>query len=855
MADRLPASGLGMYESFFAFEYRPFVFLPGVEDVVWTNGHRNALSVIEFGLDRLSQVTVLTGASGTGKTTLIRRLMRAAGPDHVIGLASGVAGGRGDLLQRVLTAFGLDVSPASEADLKRRLMRHLVDQLAQGRRCVLVIDEAQNLSPGDLETLRRLGHMDTADILLLLVLVGRPELRTGLKRNDNRRICQVIGADYHLEPMTPDETGRYVRDKLAQAGGSEDLFDAEALREVHRLSGGVPLKVDELCDGALIAACAQGISQVSRSILRSAAEDALRYETRRGAAERAISGEHAAAAQDPAGAAGSGVSPAPKRPRRRALAFTAGPGLPDEPPADGPELEGGNSDAGTEHPDIPPEIFGFSSWSDDIWDFVEDPDDPSSRLAADKLDEDAAQETEARSRPALRIPLPLPRPGRHDAALTGSATVHAVSRAYERRAARSAIQFDPAVRPPAGKPVRWAARRAAPAAAPVEEADRVASATPPEADPAPQDAGLSARAASAGDMDAEPAIGAGEAALRRAYARSGGRRWRWRRAASLAALAAGGSIAAAVAVGLLHGQDPEPAERAKQAMRWSGAPAGPLSLAQPPVAPGPATSGGIRGEAVIGAAESMGPPSSDRARAVIEPPRIEAAARLQAASPGEIAPDGSEAEALFLRALELAMEDPRSAAIGYARAALAGHARAAYYLGQIYESGDGVPVDFALAAYWYEVASAEISRAERRLAQLPAGEGGALAPPLPLLAQRGNGGHADFVWTSGFGADPVSYVVELSADPLAGARTAYQVSGSAARLPLAPTTSHWRVLAVAANGERSSVSGWQRIAGNVVVPTVTAEPGKRALPRPSRTDVVLQPVAAEEALAVPDEPR
>ncbi len=178
------------------------------------------------------------------------------------------------------------------------------------------------------------------------------------------------------------------------------------------------------------------------------------------------------------------------------------------------------------------------------------------------------------------------------------------------------------------------------------------------------------------------------------------------------------------------------------------------------------------------------------------------------------------AEALFRRALVRALEDPRAAAIDYARAALLGHARAAYYLGQIYETGDGVPVDFVIARHWYGTASAALSGAERRLADLPMPQGGTLAPPLPLFAERTDGGDADFVWASGPGADPASFEIELSADPGDPAAVILQVSGSAARLPVAPRTSHWRVLALSASGQRSAASDWHAIAR--AAPTLAA---------------------------------
>jgi hypothetical protein len=174
---------------------------------------------------------------------------------------------------------------------------------------------------------------------------------------------------------------------------------------------------------------------------------------------------------------------------------------------------------------------------------------------------------------------------------------------------------------------------------------------------------------------------------------------------------------------------------------------------------------------------------------------------------------GTEAEATFRHALDLAIDDSRAAVIAYARAAMLGHERAAYYLGQIYETGDGVPVDLAIARHWYEVSSAGNARARNRLAELPEPErSGDLAAPLPLLAEASGAGQADFVWTSGQGADPASYVVELGTDARDGAVAAYPVTGSAARLPLAAEAGYWRVVALDVSGSRRMASDWKELA-------------------------------------------
>ena len=357
-----------MYESFFRLDYRPFAVLPDSGCVFWANGHRNALSVVEIGLGRLSQVTVLTGGIGAGKTTLLRHLLDVAPPGLSMRLLSDFTAGRGDLLSGILSAFALDISPDSDAVLMRRLERHLADQLDAGRRCVLVIDQAQCLAPSDLEILRQVSSLNTAQVAIMLVLVGHPRLRATLTRSENGRLAQRIGADYHLGPLTAEETAGYVRHRIRQAGGSADLFDSAALAEVHAITGGVPRKINVLCDLCLALAHAEDALRVDASIVRSVLQDAGRRETYTTLTEREETGPDGAAASEPA------ARPPARNPlRRRAALSQRRKAAPDRPQAAGPvppvtSVEPAAAEA--EQIEVPAEIFGFASWSDDIWEFV-----------------------------------------------------------------------------------------------------------------------------------------------------------------------------------------------------------------------------------------------------------------------------------------------------------------------------------------------------------------------------------------------------------------------------------------------------------------------------------------------------
>jgi hypothetical protein len=196
------------------------------------------------------------------------------------------------------------------------------------------------------------------------------------------------------------------------------------------------------------------------------------------------------------------------------------------------------------------------------------------------------------------------------------------------------------------------------------------------------------------------------------------------------------------------------------------------------------------------------------------PPAGESEAAQLGAAPvavAALAPDDpGGADRLFRHGLDVSAEDPSAAAVDFARAAIRGHARAAYYLGQMYETGDGVPYDLALARAWYEKAGGLVW-AQRRLAELPeaAGQG---AAPLPLFAVRAETGETELVWSGSPADDPAGYVVELSASPEEGPVVTRPVAASAVRLAPPPKAITWWRVAPAAPGAAAVASEWQRIA-------------------------------------------
>ncbi len=270
-----------MYEKHFGLRHRPFSITPDPRYLYLSERHREALAHLLYGVGEGGGFVLLTGEVGTGKTTLCRTLLEQLPADVDLAL---ILNPRLDAVELVAAICDeLEVAyPAGSTSLKMLvavLNDFLLQNHAAGRRTVLVIDEAQNLAPEVLEQVRLLTNLETAEIKLLeIVLIGQPELRRLLARDDLRQLAQRITARYHLEPLSREETTAYVRHRLQVAGVERPLFSSGALRALYRLSGGVPRLLNIICDRALLGAYVEERSRVDGKILGTAAREVLAAE-------------------------------------------------------------------------------------------------------------------------------------------------------------------------------------------------------------------------------------------------------------------------------------------------------------------------------------------------------------------------------------------------------------------------------------------------------------------------------------------------------------------------------------------------------------------------------------------------
>lgn len=269
-----------MYASFFGLEHQPFSIAPDPRYLFMSERHREALAHLLYGLDAGGGFVLLTGEIGTGKTTVCRCFLEQIPAHCNVAYIFNPKLTVQELLRSICDEFGVAHAAAvagmeTVKDCIDPLNAFLLDSYARGRNNVLIIDEAQNLAPDVLEQLRLLTNLETSERKLLqIILIGQPELRDMVADPALEQLAQRVIARYHLDALSLEETRQYVAHRLAVAGlrGPSPLGD-KALRRIHALSGGVPRRINLLCDRALLGAYAAGAREVSDAVVKKAARE------------------------------------------------------------------------------------------------------------------------------------------------------------------------------------------------------------------------------------------------------------------------------------------------------------------------------------------------------------------------------------------------------------------------------------------------------------------------------------------------------------------------------------------------------------------------------------------------------
>jgi general secretion pathway protein A len=266
-----------MYLPFYGLADKPFSITPDPRYLFLGGRHAEALAHLIYGITDAGGFIQLTGEVGTGKTTVIRSLL-ARKPDNAeIALILNPNLDARQFLQSICEELGIALPPEAVGNLKElidRLNHHLLAAHAAGRRVVVIVDEAQNLAADVLEQVRLLTNLETeTQKLLQIILIGQPELRTMLERNDLRQLAQRITGRYHLEPLSREESAAYMRHRLRIAGATQEIFTRGALGELYRASGGIPRLLNVIGDRALLGGYTRDRHVVNAALARRAASE------------------------------------------------------------------------------------------------------------------------------------------------------------------------------------------------------------------------------------------------------------------------------------------------------------------------------------------------------------------------------------------------------------------------------------------------------------------------------------------------------------------------------------------------------------------------------------------------------
>ncbi len=264
-----------MYTAFFGLREKPFSLSPDPRFLFLSGAHREALAHLLYGIEQGEGFIAVTGEVGTGKTTLCRTLLRRLPNDVDTAFLFNPNLGARELLEALLQEFEIKCESATPRALTAALNEFLLEKRREGRRVLLILDEAQGLEAETLEQVRLLSNLETERAKLLQILMlGQPELDAMLETPGLRQLRERIGVRWRLAPLASEESEEYIAHRLRIAAGSDrNLFSPASLRLIHRLSAGIPRRVNLLCDRSLLAAYASGSPRVTRRMVRAAAQE------------------------------------------------------------------------------------------------------------------------------------------------------------------------------------------------------------------------------------------------------------------------------------------------------------------------------------------------------------------------------------------------------------------------------------------------------------------------------------------------------------------------------------------------------------------------------------------------------
>ena len=276
-----------MYEAFYRLRAKPFQLSPDPRFFYKSQTHKRALAYLRYGVQQGEGFIVITGDVGTGKSMLVETLLKYLENENIIAAQLVTTQLQAtDLLRMAARAFGVAYTNPSKAVLLAELESFLGATIEEGKRALLVVDEAQGLPRESIEELRMLSNFQRdGQVLLQTFLLGQEEFRNVLRSEGFEQLRQRVIASYHLTPLAPEETQKYIEHRLFEAGWSRDPnFTEDAYREIFEFSGGVPRRINSLCDRLLLYGSIEGLHTLDRAAFRAVAEELM--EEQGGASDR-----------------------------------------------------------------------------------------------------------------------------------------------------------------------------------------------------------------------------------------------------------------------------------------------------------------------------------------------------------------------------------------------------------------------------------------------------------------------------------------------------------------------------------------------------------------------------------------
>jgi len=263
-----------MYLDFFKLKDYPFRLTPDTEFLYMSPAHSRAISYMEYAVFNQEGFVVITGEIGSGKTTLIQKLLMEMDEDINVAKIFQTQLDEVELLQAILVEFGMNPFSAKKVELLNMLNQYLIDSYTNNKRVVLIVDDAQNLSSRVLDEICMLSGVETQkEKILHVILVGQPELNQTLESPELEQLLQRISLRYHMRTLTRDETKSYMLHRMEVAGSGEQVFDEEVFDTCFKYTGGTPRLINTLCDTALTCAYADGENSVSAGMFDLAIEE------------------------------------------------------------------------------------------------------------------------------------------------------------------------------------------------------------------------------------------------------------------------------------------------------------------------------------------------------------------------------------------------------------------------------------------------------------------------------------------------------------------------------------------------------------------------------------------------------